>query len=60
MFKRVEVYNPATNAWRRGPDMPTARHALLAVIHDGKAYTIGGGTQRGTSMSSLMEVLTLP
>ena len=59
-FKRVDVYNPITRAWRRAPDMTTARHALLAAGYQNKIYTVGGGTQRGTSLSRIVEVLTLP
>lgn len=44
----VEVYNPLTNRWEKGADMPTERGATDAVVVDGKIYVIGGyNWQRG-------------
>ena len=60
VFSRVDIYNPSTNRWRRGPDMPTARHAVLPVRVQDRIYVIGGGTERGTSKSRIVEILTVP
>ncbi len=38
----VEVYDPLTNRWEKGSDMPTERGATDAVVIDGKIYVIGG------------------
>ena len=39
-----QVYNPETNTWSSGSQMPTARHSLgVAVIND-TLYAIGGGS----------------
>jgi len=38
----VEVYDPLTNRWEKGADMPTERGATDAVVVDGKIYVIGG------------------
>jgi N-acetylneuraminic acid mutarotase len=40
----VEVYDPATNRWTKGSDMPTPRCLLSASVVDGKIYAIGGFT----------------
>ena len=38
----VEIYDPLTNRWEKGADMPTERGATDAVVVDGKIYVIGG------------------
>ena len=49
----VEAYDPATNAWRTLPDMPTARTALAAFVDkEGDVYAVGG-TPSGLSGSAL-------
>ena len=40
----VEVYDPLTNRWEKGADMPTERGATDAVVVDGKIYVLGGYT----------------
>ena len=41
-LKRVDVFDPASNAWSRAADLPTPRGALAATWHDGRLWTIGG------------------
>lgn len=43
----MEVYDPITNAWMQGLDMPTARHGHAAVVLDGKILVVGGYTDAG-------------
>ena len=38
----VEVYDPLTNRWEKGADIPTERGVTDAVVVDGKIYVIGG------------------
>jgi hypothetical protein len=38
----VEIYDPATDSWEVGPDMPTARVLPSASAVNGKIYVIGG------------------
>ena len=38
----VEVYDPATDTWVKGPDMPTARGCYSTSVVNGKIYVIGG------------------
>jgi len=36
------IYNPATDKWRRGPDMPNARRDHGAAVVGGVLYVVGG------------------
>ena len=38
----VEVYDPATDTWTAGPDMPAGRFGPRTSVVDGKIYVIGG------------------
>ncbi|RKU20580.1 hypothetical protein C6500_08435 [Candidatus Poribacteria bacterium] len=38
----VEVYDPQTNTWQRGADMPTPRTNAKAAVVDGTIYVFGG------------------
>lgn len=38
----VESYDPATDAWRAEPPLPTARRSLQAVALGGRLFAIGG------------------
>ena len=51
VFNLVEIYNPTTNTWRTGPNMPTGLHGLHPVVYNGMIYIAGGGDaiDRGTS-----------
>ena len=39
---RVEIYNVATNRWRRGPDLPVAVNHAMSASLDGVVYVAGG------------------
>ena len=39
---RVDIYNPATDTWSRGTDMPTPRVHLATVAWNEKIYAFGG------------------
>jgi N-acetylneuraminic acid mutarotase len=41
-LKTVEAYKPATNTWRRLPDLPVHVAAGMAVSHGGRLYVFGG------------------
>jgi N-acetylneuraminic acid mutarotase len=58
-YNRVDIYNPATNTWRLGPAMPTARHGIFPLLHAGRIYVAGGGTKAGASRSAVLEILNL-
>ena len=38
----VEVYNPATDQWKKVADLPTPRARYAAAMVDGKIYVFGG------------------
>lgn len=56
-YARVDIYNPLTNTWRLGPALPTARHGIFPVVHDGRVLVAGGGVQAGASTSAVLELL---
>ncbi|MCA9539238.1 MAG: kelch repeat-containing protein [Myxococcales bacterium] len=39
---RVDIYDPAADAWTEGAPMPTSRGGIAAVAYDGWMYVIGG------------------
>jgi N-acetylneuraminic acid mutarotase len=41
-FDLVEIYNPETNTWRRGPSLNLPRAGFAAAAIDGKIYVAGG------------------
>mgnify|MGYP001555514222 CR=1 FL=1 len=48
LSKACELYDPATNAWSKLPDLPVARAQAAAIAVDGKIYVVGG-LEAGTS-----------
>ena len=38
----VEVYDPNSDTWRQGPDLPEARHHAMAAVVGEDLYLIGG------------------
>lgn len=40
--RHVYIYNPVSNAWRRGPDLPTERGAAGAAMVGRTVYLFGG------------------
>ncbi|MEO0513828.1 MAG: kelch repeat-containing protein [Planctomycetota bacterium] len=56
VYFRVDIYNPTTNAWRRGVDMPTARHGIYPVGFAGTILVAGGGVVSGGSESPVFEI----
>jgi N-acetylneuraminic acid mutarotase len=39
---RVDIFDPATGAWRSGPSLPAARSGHVAAVLDGKIHVTGG------------------
>ncbi len=56
VYDRVDIYDPATNTWRAGTPMPTARHGIFPLLHAGRVYIPGGGEQAGNSRSTVLEI----
>ena len=59
ILDRIDIYDPVVNRWASGPKLPTARHGILAVLHDGYIYLLGGA-RVGRPRSSVVEILRLP
>ena len=43
VFPETWIYDPAADAWTRGPDMITPRHGLAAAVVGDRLYAIAGG-----------------
>ena len=43
VYNRVDIYNAASNTWRLGTPMPTARHGIFPVLRGNRIYVVGGG-----------------
>jgi N-acetylneuraminic acid mutarotase len=41
----LEIYDPASNTWTSGVDMPTARAVLAASVANKEVFFIGGGSE---------------
>ena len=41
----MDVYDPVTDRWRRGPDLPTPRHGIFPVLDGGHILVVGGGAE---------------
>ena len=55
----VEIYDPATDSWSMGPDIPTGRHGLVGEVIDNTLYTVGGGIPYGVGQVGIVEALTV-
>ena len=52
---RVEIYDPKTNRWSQGTDMPTPRADLTASVVNGRIYAIGGTRHVGIDALGIVE-----
>ena len=59
VYSRVDIYDPATNTWRRARDMDVARHGIFPVESDGRIYVACGGDQAQASKTPVMEIFDL-
>jgi N-acetylneuraminic acid mutarotase len=56
VYNRVDIYHPASNTWRQGTPMLTARHGICPVLEGTRIYVAGGGIVAGASSSAILEV----
>jgi N-acetylneuraminic acid mutarotase len=56
VYNRLDIYDPASNTWRLGPVMATARHGIFPLLQAGRIYIAGGGVQAGGSQSATLEI----
>ena len=59
VYNRVDIYDPAARTWRLGPALPTARHGIFPLPHNGRILVAGGGVRAANSQSSVTEILYL-
>jgi N-acetylneuraminic acid mutarotase len=57
-YGEVEVFDPTTNTWSVAPPLPTPRHGLALVAHDGRLYAIAGGPLAAWDQTDAVEVFT--
>jgi hypothetical protein len=50
-WSHVQIYNPTTNAWRTGPDLPRELAWGAAAAADGKLVVTGGAGRHGNDWS---------
>jgi N-acetylneuraminic acid mutarotase len=55
----VAIYDPTTDTWTRGPDLPTPRSGLTAAYVDGRIHVGGGEDIDAASVFGQHEVLDL-
>jgi hypothetical protein len=56
----AELWRPRTGRWEALPPMPTPRHGLGGVAHDGTVYALEGGPAPGLAFSNALESLRVP
>ena len=49
------IYDPATESWRVGAPMPTARHGIGAAAVGDRFYVVGGGLIAGLDYTTTVE-----
>ena len=60
VYNRVDIYNVASNTWRLGTPMPTARHGIFPVLYGNRIYVADGGIINSVSITSLLEIYVTP
>ncbi|TDJ70258.1 MAG: hypothetical protein E2O39_10265 [Planctomycetota bacterium] len=58
VFPQVNVYDPATNAWREDLRMPTARHGIYPVLFQSRIFIAGGGVVSASSQANILEIFS--
>ena len=55
---RVDIFEPETGIWSRGPDLPEARVGLAAALYQGQIHIFGGrGDDQRTTLNSHFSLL---
>jgi N-acetylneuraminic acid mutarotase len=60
LMRRVDIYDPETDHWRRGPDLPKPMSAMVVAVLDGKLHVIGGENPAFLGGRVLTEHFVLP
>ena len=59
-YREVEMYDTATRAWSRLPDLPNPRHGIGVVAVGRTVYVMTGGPTPGGSQTPVSEAIDLP
>lgn len=57
LSRHVDIYDPATNAWSAGPDMPTPVYRAQAAEINGSIYVAGGRRSMNGSATTHLQIL---
>jgi N-acetylneuraminic acid mutarotase len=60
VYNRVDIYNAASNSWRLGTPMLTARHGIFPVLLNNRIYVAGGAIKDSVSYSTVFEIYITP
>lgn len=52
-YAPVDIYDPESNQWSTGADMPTPRQAMGVAVVDGWIYTVGGSDDTDRSWNTV-------
>jgi N-acetylneuraminic acid mutarotase len=52
--RRVDAYRPASDKWRRLPDLPVGVHHAMTVGAGGRLYVLGGYTAEGVPLRAAL------
>lgn len=58
-MSNVDVYDPQTDTWSQGPDLPVALHHTAVAALDERVYVVGGYSIRGGSWAAEAAVWSL-
>lgn len=58
-LQTVEIYDPKTDRWTFGPEMPTLRSGVVAVNLNEQAYVMGGGFRRPDGTFNFLTVVEI-
>jgi N-acetylneuraminic acid mutarotase len=59
VYNRVDIYNPSSNTWRQGADIPTGVHGIFPVLRGTQVLIATGGVQAASSRSTLFQIYNL-
>jgi non-specific serine/threonine protein kinase len=49
---KVEAYDPVTDTWTEGPELPVALHHAMAADYDGELVVMGGWVPEGADLTA--------
>ncbi|HED65871.1 MAG TPA: hypothetical protein ENJ09_09995 [Planctomycetes bacterium] len=58
VYDRVDVYDPKANTWRLDEPMPNPRHGIFPVLFESRMFLPGGGSNSGSSQSTILDAFS--